>query len=386
VWVHSSRLPHVLEPAAYHDPDRYRLEIERLFAPAWHCIGTLDDIPRAGDFVTLDLHGTPLLVRNDGGAPRAFLNVCAHRHCLLTHEPRGSCERIVCQYHGWEYDGRGRLASLPDAPSFAAGAVEGSRRGRLALAPHRLETLGRLMFVTLSSDTAPLEEWLGPRTSAIVRAQFGDDWRQVAARRIEHPVNWKAVVENGLESYHVPRVHPTTFKVLVDAREIRHELDERGTTHEDVEQGSSAAYRWLMRRIREAPRQHYLHRHAFPSLTFACTDATSVLQVIVPTSPTTSHSLVRLLVHRGEGGRLAGRLLSRAVAPVATRFMDAVMREDGAIFTDLARGLAASVHAGVIGAREERVFAFQRWLAAAIGDGQGAAQEQPRPVCGVSDY
>ena len=46
---------------------QYRREIERLFVPAWHLVGTSAELPRDGDFLTLDLLGEPVLVRNCSG-------------------------------------------------------------------------------------------------------------------------------------------------------------------------------------------------------------------------------------------------------------------------------------------------------------------------------
>jgi len=44
-----------------------------------------------------------------------------------------------------------------------------------------------------------------------------------------------------------------------------------------------------------------------------------------------------------------------------------VLLEDLRISNDLQRGLPASPHRGVIGAREERVFAFQSYVASRTG-------------------
>src|SRR5512139_1170047 len=118
MWVHTGRLPHVLSPAAYYDPTQDEREREALFARGWHCVTTTAALRSPGDFVTVELLGEPVLVRNCDGEIRAFANVCAHRHSLLTSLRRGSSPRITCQYHGWEYDRDGRSLRIPDAKSF----------------------------------------------------------------------------------------------------------------------------------------------------------------------------------------------------------------------------------------------------------------------------
>src|SRR5262245_63008928 len=107
MWAHDHRLPQVLSPRCYHDAEHHAREVDALFAPGWHCVATLEALRRPGDFVTLELAGEPVLVRNCGGELRAFQNVCAHRHSLIRGEPQGSAPRIRCRYHGWEYDDDG---------------------------------------------------------------------------------------------------------------------------------------------------------------------------------------------------------------------------------------------------------------------------------------
>ncbi len=53
-----------------------------------------------------------VLFRGDGGMPWALLDRCPHRGVPLS---LGSvCRgRIVCCYHGWEFDGDGRCTHIP---------------------------------------------------------------------------------------------------------------------------------------------------------------------------------------------------------------------------------------------------------------------------------
>src|SRR4051812_15067956 len=97
MWRHRTRLPHALEPASYFDEANHERELDALFRRGWHCLATVEDIPSDGDFITRDLAGVPLLIRRAaGGALHAFINVCAHRHALLTREPCGQMNRLRC--------------------------------------------------------------------------------------------------------------------------------------------------------------------------------------------------------------------------------------------------------------------------------------------------
>jgi hypothetical protein len=87
-------------------------------------------------------------------------------------------------------------------------------------------------------------------------------------------------------------------------------LTHQANWKEDRDQAKLLVYRAAMRAFRRSPTYRFRHHHAFPSLTMGMTDAMSYLHVVVPTSPTTSRSMVRAFVYKGDRGVLAGRVLS----------------------------------------------------------------------------
>lgn len=59
------------------------------------------------------LDGVPIVIfRGADGRPRALLDRCPHRGIPLS---MGRCERgrVVCAYHGWEFDGEGQCLRIP---------------------------------------------------------------------------------------------------------------------------------------------------------------------------------------------------------------------------------------------------------------------------------
>jgi phenylpropionate dioxygenase-like ring-hydroxylating dioxygenase large terminal subunit len=361
MWHHSGRLPHVLAPARYGDPTYHAREVEALFAGGWHAIATRGALATSGTFVTTELLGEPVLVRNAGGELRAFQNVCAHRHSLLAVEPRGTSPRIRCRYHGWEYDDDGKTCRVPDAPSFVP-----IRRGSEQLRRFRCATLGQLVFVSLAERGPELRDALGADTCAVIDTVCGDAFTEVAAWTIDHAANWKVPVENALESYHVPAVHARTFRTLSHGRDATHVLAARFTSLVNTRPTIHPALRWLAERWRSAPHGVYRHHHAFPSLMIAHTDLSALAQVVLPVSPTTSRSVAFCFAHRGEGGTLLQRALNPLLGRAVRRYTRTVLDEDDAMFAGVQRGLAASNHAGALGAREERVHAFQEYVARAV--------------------
>jgi phenylpropionate dioxygenase-like ring-hydroxylating dioxygenase large terminal subunit len=362
VWIHTGRLAHVLAPRCYFDPQHHARELEVLFAGGWHCLATRGALARPGQFITAELLGEPVLVRNCDGELRAFQNVCAHRHAQLVREPRGESPRIRCQYHGWEYDADGRSRKVPDARSFIP-----LRRGGECLRQFRVASCGQLVFVSLAQDGPGLRAALGEPIWAVLEAGFGDDHIEVGAWTFEHAANWKVPVENGVESYHVPVLHPRTFKQLSKASDATHTLAPTFTALEKADPLPATPLRWVSDRWRVAPSRIYTHHHVFPNLLVARTDISALVQVVLPTSPTSSRTLAFCFVHRGDAPRLAPRVFGPIVGELLARFTHKVLREDDAVFASVQRGLRSSRHPGVLGAREERVHAFQCYVERALG-------------------
>jgi phenylpropionate dioxygenase-like ring-hydroxylating dioxygenase large terminal subunit len=195
---------------------------------------------------------------------------------------------------------------------------------------------------------------------------------------MEHPCNWKIPLENVLESYHVPMLHdnfvarhPRIFRFFRGASSDRdretHELDARFTVVHDELGASSRLYRALVERVRHGSSLAFEHLHAFPSLLLGETSVVSFLQVVLPTSATTSKSFVRIYLDLGQKGR---PLLERMLAPLADRaagaLFDMLMREDAPIFPEVQRGMTASRQPGVLGSREERIHAFHVFVSDAL--------------------
>lgn len=157
MFVHQHSLRHLLQPEHYSSAAHWQAEIDRLFIPglAVYCcrVGvTADD----GDYLTLELFGRLILVRNEGGEFLACENICSHRHCMLTNAEFGNQPKLRCQYHGWEYDKEGRTAKIPEASCFRPWDRESG------LNMFRLEACGDLLFVALNDDVPSLKDWLSP--------------------------------------------------------------------------------------------------------------------------------------------------------------------------------------------------------------------------------
>jgi choline monooxygenase len=365
MFTHQEHLRHLLRPEQYVSEDQYRAELRHLFLPAWHPLATVHDLAKPGDFLTFDLLETPILLRNFDGELRAFLNVCAHRHSKLTERPRGNSERLRCQYHGWEYDQGGRTGKIPDARAFRPWDRENS-----CLRKFRVETCGELVFVCLSESAPPLREWLAPVWN-VWSAGFAPPYRPAASWEQDFPCNWKVVLENSLESYHIPQVHPKTFEEFPEEANAWHELDARFSSFKTILPNDFArrASHWTVRRLGEKVTDEYWHRVRHPHATGSSLDVYRMIQCVFPTGPTTCRYRSILYTLRG---RRTGPLawgLARFLRWVTTKVAKRVFAEDATIYAGVQNGMRASPHAGVIGTREERIYYFQQYVLGGIGSG-----------------
>lgn len=218
--------------ALYRDPIVFAREREAVFRRAWQFLGREAEVSGPGDYLAETLAGFPVVAARDAdGVLRAFHNVCRHRAGPLVEDGSGRCEggEFVCRYHGWRYRLDGRLRN---ATGF--GPAEGFDPREFGLFPVRVETWRGLVFVNLDPDAAPLSDTLGPlerlfERKGVVAAPA------VLRRSHELACNWKTYVENYLEGYHIPMVHPElaaevdgdAYRVTMDGAVAIHEVPTR---------------------------------------------------------------------------------------------------------------------------------------------------------------
>lgn len=180
----------------YTDPALYAREISGLWQRQWVFVGSVAEVPEAGDYLTVDLGPASVMVlRDDEERVRAFRNVCRHRGARLLTEPRGSVGNIVCGYHTWTYGTDGSLRYAPTMPPETDTSC-------LGLRSVHVREIGGLLFCCLAPEppedldevAARLTPYLAPH--ALHRAK-------VAAQvDLVEGGNWKLVLENNRECYH----------------------------------------------------------------------------------------------------------------------------------------------------------------------------------------
>ncbi len=191
-----------------HSREFLEREQQNIFMQEWICIGRDDEIPNHGDYLTHDISGVPILVvRQEDGDIRAFVNACAHRFACLMPKQKGSARRFTCRYHAWTYDCRGQLIRAPHMEMKL-----GFEPSQYHLRKLILEIWEGFIFVSLSEQPATcLSTVLEPLCEQVVGQFDMGCYRTVLRESMIWNANWKNLIENFTESYHVPMVHGKTF-------------------------------------------------------------------------------------------------------------------------------------------------------------------------------
>jgi phenylpropionate dioxygenase-like ring-hydroxylating dioxygenase large terminal subunit len=198
----------------YLDPIRFTTELETLRSyPSVYLPSAA--IPSPGDHAERVTFGVPLFaVRDHDGRARVFRNSCRHRGMALVEGP-GCGHALVCRYHGWTYRLDGSLSHVPRAEAFPD--LDMSTRGLVEVDSREVD--GLIVIGPLQSAT---DSGRQQADAAMAALDDGSPWRDkllpadrlVVVRPTLRAMNWKVLVEQFLEGYHIRTTHKDTFYPL----------------------------------------------------------------------------------------------------------------------------------------------------------------------------
>lgn len=192
----------------YTDHARHRAEVEQLLTGRPLIAGLSCELGGPGAYFTTQVGMVPvLLVRQDDGAPKAFVNACRHRGSAVATD-RGEAGAFACDYHGWTYDRDGALRARPLARGAFDTAFDGGCAGLIELPCD--EAGGMIVVGSSPSATADATELLGGYCDELAGHALGSH-RLVGERTTVWPFNWKLGLETFLESYHIFSLHRETL-------------------------------------------------------------------------------------------------------------------------------------------------------------------------------
>lgn len=315
-----------LPPQAYTDPDMLALECERVLKRGWIMVGHISQLQTPGDYVTHEIVDHPVLVvRGRDEQLRAFSNVCAHRSAVIA---KGCGNRTVfrCPYHAWTYDPTGKLIGAPHMDKAAVADI--------CLKELNLEVWQGLVFVNLDDGAPPLAPDLAalePRIAPLALAEH----RVIHVEDLELACNWKILVENFCESYHVFAVHKDTLEAPTPTAST--ELREGGAGFNHHIQRNSTPLPDALKAKLNLPEEQANEFHLiciYPALAFGFSPGHGLGLTVLPDGPNRLKARMWLTRPSYEGD-------SPEAAALAVKRVREFLAEDMGIIESLQRGLAA---------------------------------------------
>lgn len=196
---------------AYTDPGFWEQECRTVLSENWVCVAFAHELPEPGDAQPVTVAGRPVLVlRNAEGEVTAFENVCRHRCLTLVEEKKNVGRLIRCPYHAWAYDLDGRLRASPCFGGKDRHDADGFDPAQHGLIPVRTQVWLDAVFVNLDGKAPPFEDYAAP----LIERLGEIDPEMVEPLAVldfgEIRTNWKFIMENFIEPYHVQFVHSST--------------------------------------------------------------------------------------------------------------------------------------------------------------------------------
>lgn len=190
----------------------FNLEMERMWPRVWQWACREEHIPDIGDWIVYDIGDYSILVvRDEDGTPKAYVNSCMHRGTKLRKSgTHGHSHELRCPFHGWSWTLAGELKRVPcqwDAPHVSARSH--------GLVPVRAEVWGGFVFINMDDDAPPLEDYLQPLQQHFAPYALENRYIELHIEK-ELFCNWKAAIEAFVENYHTQETHPQLLVANAD--------------------------------------------------------------------------------------------------------------------------------------------------------------------------
>ncbi len=194
-------------------------EMACIFSKCWIYVGHSSELKKPNDFVTRRVAGRPIIFNRDmRGDIHCLFNTCRHRAAIVCTEREGSRRSFRCIYHGWAYRNDGALGGVPGEEAYA-GELDKSELGLRR--PARFESYRDFWFMNLDANAPSLLDYLGKATEYLdlVVDQSPSGQMQVVTGVQEYDVagNWKLMVENSVDDYHLPTTHSTWLNYMANS-------------------------------------------------------------------------------------------------------------------------------------------------------------------------
>lgn len=198
-----------LEQPFYNDQAFYDLDIKHVWYKSWLFAGVTADIPKLGDYFTMQVGDSSIVVvRDQDGSIHGMFNTCRHRGSKLCLKEKGNSPKLVCPYHQWTYNLDGSLL-------FAGNMGDDFKASDYPLKKVQTEVVGGYIFVCLA-DEAPDFSDFRRDVEPFLLPHGLEDAKVAYETTILEKANWKLVIENNRECYHCAGSHPELLNTLAE--------------------------------------------------------------------------------------------------------------------------------------------------------------------------
>jgi choline monooxygenase len=195
-------------PASFYQGEAsIKRDLNQIFYRSWNLVGRSDQVATPGDYFTARLGEENLLfVCGTDSVVRGFFNVCRHRAGHIA-SGSGNTKTLRCQYHSWTYDLEGQLRTVPEFQGVEDFDVKNCKLPAVAV-----HVWGPLVFAAIEPAMS-FAEFVGTAPADLKGCKL-EKMKFFATKDYPVDTNWKVYVDNYLEGYHLPTVHPDLCKEL----------------------------------------------------------------------------------------------------------------------------------------------------------------------------
>lgn len=361
----SQFLSAIIPNEKYYEKSAFDEENQKVFQESWYYVGLDMALAEKNDFITTDIGGKSVVIQNIKGLVKAFHNVCTHRFNKIKTERAGNGS-LTCPYHGWSYNQDGIPFGIPLKKEFQG--LDKESLQTLCLPEFKVDFCGKFVFVNVSNSDVSLDDFLGESASKLkeISKMIG---RKIEYHEIPNKANWKIVVENTLEGYHISNVHPTTFfkqgfnlKSAVDFDVQGHHTNMLLHLAETEKEDKKRAKFHKLLGNRPFQPDGFFHQLIFPNLSigslFGITVYIGSIKSVSPDESVFAYELYE--TNLGEEEPLS-EAISEVVKFSSIEFTRTTLAEDKEICENVQKGMEQSNAAkGVLNSSEIRIWEFQK--------------------------
>ena len=211
-----SRMMHVLPVEAYTSQEWFEREQKLIFSNTWRFAGFMEDIAEPGDSIAVQAGlNNIFIVKGRDHRLRAFHNICRHRGTQLIRAVGKAQKALTCPYHDWTYDLEGNLISVPEEHN----EFPELDKSCLSLKPASVDIWRSMIFIHPDPDAGSIMDWFGDVESHLGPHNVEELMEYPeAATSYEIKANWKIVVENYIDVYHLSHLHSGTLNMYDHAK------------------------------------------------------------------------------------------------------------------------------------------------------------------------